>query len=313
MVIMDMQKPGNPGMNRRGLLKCIAWAGTGIVWTVSGGIPRGLGLGEALAAPAAHDFTFVQISDSHIGFDKEANPDPNATFQAAIDRIGKLPKPPALVLHTGDVSHLSKPEEFDTAAQILKGVKQDIHYVPGEHDVIGDDGKEFFQRFAPNLKTGGWYSFDQGGVHFVGMVNVLTFATAKAGGFGTDQLEWLEKDLKGRTASTPIVVFTHVPMWPIYPQWGWATEDAPQALSYLKRFGSVTVLNGHIHQVVQKVEGNVTYQTAFSTAFPQPKAGEGPAPAPLKVPAEKLRSVIGIREIDIVPLKTAAITDVTLA
>jgi 3',5'-cyclic-AMP phosphodiesterase len=310
---MDTQKPGNPSASRRGLLKCMAWAGTGLVWTVSGGIPRGIGLAEAFAASAADGFTFVQISDSHIGFNKEANPDTNATLQAAIDRIGKLPKPPAMVLHTGDVTHLSKPEEFDTAAQLLKSVKQDIHYVPGEHDVIGDDGKQFFERFAPNKKTGGWYSFDQGGVHFVGLINVLTFETAKAGGFGAEQLEWLEKDLKGRTASTPVVVFTHVPMWPIYPQWGWATEDAPQALSYLKRFGSVTVLNGHIHQVVQKVEGNVTYQTAFSTAFPQPAAGQGPAPGPMKVPPDQLRTVLGIREIDIVPAKAAAVTDVTLA
>jgi len=301
-----------PNLGRRGLLKCMAWAGTGIVWSVAGGVPRGLGLGEAFAAPM-DGFTFVQISDSHIGFNKEANPDTNATFQAALDRITKLPKQPAMVLHTGDVSHLSKPEEFDTAAQILKAVKQDIHYVPGEHDVIGDDGKQFFERFAPKLKTGGWYSFDQGGVHFVGMVNVLTFETAKAGGFGDEQLEWLEKDLKGRSASTPIVVFTHVPMWPIYPQWGWATEDAPQALSYLKRFGSVTVLNGHIHQIVQKVEGNVSYQTAMSTAFPQPAAGEGPAPGPLKVPADKLRTVLGIREIDIILPKSAVVTDVPLA
>jgi 3',5'-cyclic AMP phosphodiesterase CpdA len=258
-------------------------------------------------------FTFVQISDSHIGFNKEANPDTNTTLQEALDRIAKLPTQPTMVLHTGDVTHLSKPEEFDTAAQILKAVKQDIHYVPGEHDVIGDDGKQFFERFAPKLKTGGWYSFDQGGVHFVGMVNVLTFETAKAGGFGAEQLEWLEKDLKGRSASTPIVIFTHVPMWPIYPQWGWATEDAPQALSYLKPFGSVTVLNGHIHQVVQKVEGNVSYQTAFSTAFPQPAVGEGPAPGPMKVPADKLRSVLGIREIVMAPPTSVALTDVTLA
>ena len=309
---MDTQKPDNAGTSRRGLLKCMAWAGTGIVWTVAGGVPRGLGLGEALAAPA-DGFTFVQISDSHIGFNKEANPDPNATLQAALDRITKLPKQPAMVIHTGDVSHLSKSEEFDTAAGILKAVKQDIHYVPGEHDVIGDDGKQFFERFAPKQKTGGWYSFDQGGVHFVGMVNVLTFETAKAGGFGAEQLEWLEKDLKGRTASTPIVLFTHVPMWPIYPEWGWATEDAPQAIAYLKRFGSVTVLNGHIHQVVQKVEGNVSYQTAMSTAFPQPAAGQGPAPGPMKVPADKLRSVLGIREIVMAPPNSVALTDVTLA
>jgi 3',5'-cyclic AMP phosphodiesterase CpdA len=309
---MDTQKPDNAGTSRRGLLKCMAWAGTGIVWTVAGGVPRGLGLGEAFAAPM-DGFTFVQISDSHIGFNKEANPDPNATLQAALERITKLQKQPAMVLHTGDVTHLSKPAEFDTAAEILKSVKQDIHYVPGEHDVIGDDGKQFFERFAPKQKTGGWYSFDQGGVHFVGLVNVLTFETAKAGGFGAEQLEWLEKDLKGRTASTPIVIFTHVPMWPIYPEWGWATEDAPQAIAYLKRFGSVTVLNGHIHQVVQKVEGNVSYQTAMSTAFPQPVAGQGPAPGPLKVSADKLRGVLGIRQIDIAPAKAATVTDVTLA
>ena len=310
---MGMQKPDGAGTSRRGLLKCMAWAGTGLVWTVAGGVPRPFGLGEALAAAPADGFTFVQISDSHIGFNKEANPDPNATLQAALDRIAKLPKPPAMVIHTGDVSHLSKAAEFDTAEQILKGIKVDTHYVPGEHDVIGDDGKQFFARFAKEANTGGWYSFDQGGVHFVGLNNVQNFEKAKAGGFGAEQLEWLKKDLKGRGASTPIVVFTHVPMWPIYPEWGWATADAPQALSYLKRFGSVTVLNGHIHQIVQKVEGNVSFRTAMSTAFPQPVAGQGPAPAPLKVPADQLKSVIGFREIDVAPAKAAAVTDVTLA
>jgi Icc protein len=312
---MTTDSPENPGSTRRGLLKCMAWAGTGIVWTVAGGVPRGLGLdlgGEALAAEM-DGFSFVQISDSHIGFDKEANPDPKATLQAALDRVAKLPKQPAMMLHTGDVTHLSKPAEFDTAEQIMKGSKFETHYIPGEHDVIGDDGKQYFARFgAKGATPGGWYSFDQGGVHFVGLVNVLTFATAKAGGLGTEQLEWLEKDLKGKTASTPIVVYAHVPMWPIYPQWGWGTEDAPQALAYLKRFGSVTMLNGHIHQVVQKVEGNVSYQTAMSTAFPQPKAGEGPAPGPLKVPADQLRGVLGIREVDVTP-KKATVTDTTLA
>src|ERR1700730_116891 len=296
---MDTQKPDNAGTSRRGVLKCLAWAGTGIVWTVSGGVPHALGLGEAFAAAPADGFTFVQISDTHIGFHLEANPDPNATMQAALDRIAKLPKRPAMIIHTGDVSHLSKATEFDTAEQILKGVKLDTHYVPGEHDVIGDDGKQFFARFAKEANTGGWYSFDQGGVHFVALNNVQNFEKDGAGGFGAEQLEWLEKDVKGRSASTPIVVFTHIPMWPIYPEWGWATADAPQALAYLKRFGSVTVLNGHIHQIVQKIEGNVSFRTAMSTAFPQPLAGQGPAPAPLKVPADQLKSVIGIREIDI--------------
>jgi Icc protein len=310
---MDTRKPSELRTTRRGALKCLAWAGTGIVWTVTGGVPRPLGLGEAFAATPANAFTFVQISDSHIGFNKDANPDPNGTLQAALDRIAGLPRKPAMMIHTGDVSHLSKPAEFDAAEQLLKSARLDIHYVPGEHDVIGDDGKEFFSRFAKEANTGGWYSFDQGGVHFIGLNNVQNFEKNGAGGFGTEQLEWLEKDLKGRSASMPIVVFTHVPMWPIYPEWGWATADAPQALSYLKRFGSVTVLNGHIHQIVQKVEGNVSYRTAMSTAFPQPMAGQGPAPAPLKVPAEQLRSVIGIREINIVAEKPAAVTDVTLA
>jgi len=280
---------------------------------VAGGVPRPLGLGEALAATPADGFAFVQISDSHIGFNKDANPDPNATLQAALERIARLPKKPAMMIHTGDVSHLSKAAEFDAAEQLMKSAKLDTHYVPGEHDVIGDDGEQFFARFGKEAMPGGWYSFDQGGVHFVALNNVQNFEKSGAGGFGTDQLEWLERDLKGRTASTPIVVFTHVPMWPVYPEWGWATADAPQALTYLKRFGSVTVLNGHIHQIVQKVEGNVSYRTAMSTAFPQPMAGQGPAPGPLKVPAEQLRSVIGIREIDLVGEKPAAVTDITLA
>src|SRR5260370_26982489 len=291
---MEKQKPENAGQSRRGVLKCLAWAGTGIVWTVAGGVPRPLGLGEALAATPADGFTFVQISDSHIGFNKEANPHPNATLQAALDRIGQLPKKAAMMIHTGDVSHVSKAAEFDAAEQLMKSVKLDTHYVPGEHDVIGDDGKQFFERFAKEAKTGGWYSFDQGGVHFIAMNNVQNFVKDGAGGFGAGQLEWLEKDVKGRTASTPIVVFTHVPMWPIYQEWGWATADAPQALSYLKRFGSVTVPNGHLPQIVQKIEGNVSFRTAMSTAFPQPIAGQGPAPAPLKVAAEQLMGVISI-------------------
>jgi Icc protein len=308
-----MAETTGTGASRRRVLQCMGWAGAGILWTVSGGVPRGLSLVDAAVAAPAGGFSFVQISDSHIGFNKEANPDPNATLQAALDRIARLPKPPAMLIHTGDVTHLSKPAEFDTAAEILKSIRQDIHYVPGEHDVIGDDGKQFFERFAKEARPGGWYSFDHGGVHFIALTNVLSFEKTHAGGLGAEQIEWLEKDLKGRAASTPMVVFAHVPLWPLYPQWGWATADAEQALAYLKRFGSVTVLNGHIHQVVQKVEGNVTFQTAMSTAFPQPKAGEGPAPGPLKVPAEQLKSVIGIREVVVQPTHPLALSDITLA
>jgi 3',5'-cyclic-AMP phosphodiesterase len=301
--------------SRRAALQCLAWAGTGLVWSVSGGVPSALGLGDAHAAEAQKgaDFTFVQISDSHIGFKGEANPDPNATLQQALDRLAKLPKNPAFMLHTGDVTHLSKPEEFDTADQILKGAKLDAHYVPGEHDVIGDEGTQFFGRFAKEAAPGGWYSFDHGGVHFVALINVMGFKPGAGGSLGDDQLAWLEKDLKPRGASTPIVVMAHMPLWPIYPQWGWATDDAAQALGLMKRFGSVTVLNGHIHQVVQKVEGNVSFRTAMSTAFPQPPAGEGKGPGPMKVEPDKLKTVLGVRQIDYAPAKGLAVSDSTLA
>jgi 3',5'-cyclic-AMP phosphodiesterase len=299
---------------RRDFMKCLAWAGTGIVWSVSGGIPRAMNLGGAALAAPAGGFSFVQISDTHIGFKADANPDPNATLQTALDKIAALPSKPAMMIHTGDVTHLSKPEQFDTADQLLKGAKLDAHFVPGEHDVIGDDGKMYFARFgAKGAAEGGWYSFDQGGVHFVGLMNVIGFGPATGATLGKDQLEWLEKDLKGKSASTPIVVMAHIPLWPIYPQWGWTTGDAEQAFAYLKPFGSVTVLNGHIHQVVQKVEGKVTFQTAMSTAFPQPAAGTAPNPGPMKVEADKLKTVLGIREIAFATEGAPKLTDETLA
>jgi 3',5'-cyclic AMP phosphodiesterase CpdA len=295
-------------------MKCLAWAGTGIVWSVAGGVPRAMNLGGAALAAPESGFSFVQISDTHIGFKADANPDPGATLQAALDKIAALPNKPAMMIHTGDVTHLSKPEQFDTADQLLKGAKLDAHFVPGEHDVIGDDGKQYFARFgAKGAAEGGWYSFDQNGVHFVGLMNVIGFGPATGGTLGKDQLEWLEKDLKGKSASTPIVIMAHIPLWPIYPQWGWTTGDAEQAFAYLKPFGSVTVLNGHIHQVVQKVEGRVTFQTAMSTAFPQPAAGTAPNPGPMKVEADKLKTVLGIREIAFASMGAPKLSDETLA
>ena len=303
--------------NRRDLMKCLAWAGTGIVWSVAGGVPKGIPLAANLggaARAATTGFSFVQISDTHIGFKAEANPDPNATLQAALDKIAALPTKPAMAIHTGDVTHLSKPEQFDTADQLLKSAGLDMHFIPGEHDVIGDDGKMFFERFgAKGAPAGGWYSFDQGGVHFVGLVNVIGFGPATGGTLGKEQLEWLESDLKGRTASTPVVVMAHIPLWPIYPQWGWTTGDAEQAFVHLKRFGSVTVLNGHIHQIVQKVEGKMTFQTALSTAFPQPAAGTAPNPGPMKVAPDRLKAALGIRDIEYAPTAGLKLTDETLA
>jgi len=283
-------------LNRRTLLRCAAWGGAGVVWALKGGVPTSFGLIDPAAAAEARNLAFVQISDSHIGFSKDANPDPNATLAAAIEKVRALPNRGLFMLHTGDVSHLSKPEELDTAQRIIGAGGLDVHYVPGEHDVLVDNGSEFFARFngAGDRK---WYSFDALGAHFVALVNVLDLRAGGLGRLGDEQLEWLEKDLRGRSASTPLIVFAHMPLWNAYPEWGWGTDDSAQALGYVKRFGSVTVLNGHVHQVLQKVEGHVSFHTAMSTAFPQPAPGTAPSPGPMKVPAETLRSVLGVREI----------------
>jgi plastocyanin len=297
----------------------MAWTGTGVLWALKGGVLRSVamdpqGMGKMGAASGA-ELMFVQVSDSHIGFDKPANPDVAKTLGEAVNRINALPTAPAFLLHTGDISHLSKPSEFDTAEQVLKGAKAGrTYYVPGEHDFIGDNGKMYLDRYGKGTQGSGWYSFDYNGAHFVGLVNVANLKAGGMGSLGTEQLEWLEKDLKGKSASTPLIVFAHIPLWTVYPDWGWGTDDSAQALAYMKRFGSVSVLNGHIHQTMQKVEGNVTFHTAMSTAFPQPAPGTAPSPGPMKVPAEQLRSVLGITQVNFVRGQhTLAIVDTPLS
>jgi 3',5'-cyclic AMP phosphodiesterase CpdA len=293
--------------SRRRLLQCMAWAGTGVLWTVSGGVPRTVGLlGEAQAADVPKgQLTFVQISDTHLGFKQAANPDPGGTLTEVVARINALPVQPAFLVHTGDISHLSKEAEWDAADEIIKAVKKEVFYIPGEHDVAdADNGKAYLARYGKKTHGRGFYSFDSGGVHFIALVNVFDFNPGfKAKGLaqlGDEQLEWLEKDAKPLAASTPIVVLAHVPLWSVYEPWGWGTADADRALGYQKRFGSVTVLNGHIHQITQKVEGNMTFHTAMGTAFPQPKPGAAPNPGPLAVPADELRKHLGLRNIDFV-------------
>jgi 3',5'-cyclic-AMP phosphodiesterase len=283
------------GIDRRGFLRCMSWAGAGVVWAVAGGIPSSELLGQSSDGGG---FRFVQISDSHIGFNKPANADVNATLQLAIDKIDALPEAPSFLIHTGDLTHSAKPSEFDTLGQLLRGGKtKQVFYVPGEHDNAVDDGREYLTRFGKGTRGTGWYSFDQQGVHFVGLVN--SAALDGMGKLGPEQLAWLKDDLSGKSSSTPVVVFAHLPLWTVYQDWGWGTSDSEEALGYLRRFGSVTVLNGHIHQTMQKVEGNVRFHTAMSTAFPQPAPGTAPAPGPMKVPAEKLRGVLGIARMEL--------------
>lgn len=307
----DHNEISRDGIDRRGFLKCMAWAGSGLVWTFAGGVPVSRVFGQPVHAEKQADFSFVQISDSHIGFNKPANADVTATLQAALDKIDALPKAPDFLIHTGDLTHSSKPGEFDTLAQAL-GSKRQVFYVPGEHDTSVDDGKMYLDRYGKGALGNGWYSFDHHGVHFIGLVNVVQLEGM--GRLGQDQLDWLKKDLAGLKSSVPIVVFAHIPLWAVYPSWGWGTSDSEQAFAMMKRFGSVTVLNGHIHQVMQKVEGNVSFHTATSTAFPQPAPGSASSPGPMKVPAEKLRDVLGIAEVAFVAHRhPLAIVDASLS
>jgi 3',5'-cyclic-AMP phosphodiesterase len=299
------------GIDRRGFLHCMAWAGTGIVWSFAGGIPVSSVFGATTPKQRAEDFSFIQISDSHIGFNKPANQDVTATLQKAVDKIKAASTVPDFLIHTGDLTHTSKPAEFDTMDQVLSATQRKIFYVPGEHDTSVDDGKLYLERYGKGSTGNGWYSFDHKGVHFVGLVNVVQLEGM--GKLGNDQVAWLKHDVEGLGSSTPVVLFAHIPLWAIYPDWGWSTSDSEQALSLLKRFDSLTVLNGHIHQVMQKVEGNITFHTAMSTAFPQPAPGQAQSPGPLKVPSEKLRSVLGLTSVHFAPHKgQLAVVDSTL-
>jgi 3',5'-cyclic AMP phosphodiesterase CpdA len=320
---LDSAPLDSDGVDRRGFLKCMAWAGTGLVWTMSSGILRAETLGEFVTNAdrvSKHELIFAQISDTHIGFSKDANKDVTATLRHAMAKLDAAKARPDFLIHTGDLAHTAKAEQYDDLAHILSEYKtKDIFYVPGEHDFT-DDGKEYNARFGngkPGVQTigDGWYSFDHKGVHFVGLVNSLNLKGKGLGTIGHDQLEWLEKDLSARSASTPIVVFAHMPLWSIYPDWGWSTDDSAAALTYLKRFGSVTILNGHIHQIVQKVEGNITFHTAMSTAFPQPHPGAAPAPGPMKVEADQLQKLLGVTHVNMTIGKHAIATvkDETLA
>jgi 3',5'-cyclic AMP phosphodiesterase CpdA len=292
-------------LSRRNALKCMAYGGAGTLFALSGGVftPIDLAMAASDKRGAANlgKPLFVQISDTHIGFNKEANPDVSGTLTRTIDIVNGMSDQPALIIHTGDITHLSKPAEFDLAQQLFTRLRTtEMHTIPGEHDTSDASVTEYFNRFGKASGNKGYYSFDHAGVHFIGLVNVLQFKPGGLGTLGADQIAWVTADLKRRSASTPIVVFAHMPLWTIYEPWGWGTGDADQLMSQLRRFGSVTVLNGHIHQIVQKVEGNMTFHTARSTSYPQPLAGVGSGPGPLKVPTDQLQAMLGITSVSVV-------------
>jgi 3',5'-cyclic AMP phosphodiesterase CpdA len=302
----------DPG--RRRALKCLAYGGAGTLFTLSAGVLTPKDLALAASGDVGDVPLFLQISDTHIGFNKEANPDVIGTLTRTIALANAMPRKPAMIIHTGDITHLSKAAEFDTAALLMSQFNvTEIHTTPGEHDVADSSVTEYFSRYGKPSQDRGYYSFDHRGVHFVSLINVLDFKPNGLGNLGTEQLDWLERDLRGRSSSTPIVIFAHMPLWTIYAPWGWGTADSDRALSYLGRFGSVTVLNGHIHQIVQKVEGNITFHTARSTAYPQPSPGAAGGPGPLNVGDELLKK-LGVSNLTLKqhPL-SLSLTDTTLA
>jgi 3',5'-cyclic AMP phosphodiesterase CpdA len=287
-------------MTRRQLMRHSAWFGAAVVLTVAGGevISQIAGSGGAAdrAQPARPTLRFAQISDSHIGFTGTANSNVTDTFSRAIEQINGLDHPPDFVIHTGDLTHLATPAQFDQVKQMMTGLRTPhIFTVPGEHDSIDDGGQKYRQAFGAGTQGEGWYSFDTAGVHVIALVNTLDMK--KLGHLGTDQLEFIEKDVAPLSSDTPIIVFSHIPLFAMYPDWGWGTDDATQALSYLRRFSSVTCLNGHVHQLFTKTDGNITFHSASTTAYPLPHPGDGPAPKPVTLPAGKLADVLGIREV----------------
>jgi 3',5'-cyclic AMP phosphodiesterase CpdA len=299
---------------RRDAMACLGWIGTGMLFTMAGGVPTTLGaIGEAQAED--QKFTVVQMSDNHIGF--KAGPYQNVagTLETAIGKIKAMKVKPALMLHTGDITNFAKPEEFDTADAINAGAGLPIYHVPGEHDMLDPSKSLYLSRYGKATNGDGWYSFDDHGVHFIGLSNVMHQGPDHQWRLGPDQLAWLKDDLRAVSPSTPIVVFAHVPLWTVYAKWGWGTGDAPAALALLRPYGSVTLLNGHIHQIVQKVEGDIKFHTARSTAFPQPVAGTAPTPGPiLELAPGEIGEYLGVTSASHYETTGAlAVTDYTLA
>jgi 3',5'-cyclic AMP phosphodiesterase CpdA len=301
-------------LQRREALQCLGLVGVGAMFVLNGGGAAAAGkAGSGYASASSEALTFIQISDTHIGFAKPANPDPAETLRETVGLIKALPKQPSFIIHTGDITHLATPEQFDQAQAILAELNLPIHFVPGEHDIVdGQDAGPYIRRFAPNSRGDGWYSFDAGGAHFVALVNVVRLGDKGMGTLGADQLAWLKKDLARIPSSTPVVVFTHFPLWQLYPDWGWGTEDGATAIGMLGKFEAVTVLNGHIHQVQSAKQGRISFSTALSTAFPQPAPGDGPGPGPLFVPPAELHKHIGYRSVARGKHGAATLSDTTL-
>jgi hypothetical protein len=260
-----------------------------------GGVVFASGLAGAAGAASAEDFYFVQLSDTHWGFEGPPNPDARVTLKKAVAAVNALPIPPDFIMFTGDLTHTTDdPGErrvrLSGFRDIVAGLDvKDVRFMPGEHDAALDRGEAFREFFG---KT--HYTFDHKGVHFIVIDNV----SDPAGAIGDEQLRWLAADLGRQPAAARIVVFTHRPLFDLAPQWDWATKDGAKAIDLLLARANVTVFYGHIHQEHHQMTGHIAHHAAKSLIFPLPAAGSQPKRTPLPWdPAEPYRG-LGFRRVD---------------
>jgi hypothetical protein len=239
-------------------------------------------------------FSFVQLSDTHVGFSGPPNPLGTQAFEKAVDIINGLRERPDLVLFTGDLTHDSEnPGEHADRMRLFQkiagGLKVPlVKLVPGEHDAGLDGGKLFRDAFGESH-----YSFDHRGVHFIALDNV----SLARPNVGPEQIAWLKKDLARFPTTAPIVVFTHRPLFDLRPDWEWFTGDGDEVMNALAPYENVTVLYGHIHREHTHTEGHATHVAARSLifAFPDPEAGVPKKPIPFD--AQKPFQNLGLRVI----------------
>ena len=289
----------NP-LDRRSFLTIAgASLGVGALFRVmpASGTPIAYDMADALRArngEAPGGFSFVQISDTHVGFEGPPNPLGTKAFERAVEVVNALPHEPDLVLFTGDLTHDS--EAPGVPAQRMKRFKEiagrlkakNVKYVPGEHD-SGLDGGVLYK----NVFGDSHYSFDHKGIHFVALDNVSQGKPV----VGPEQIAWLKKDVSRFSKTTPIVVFTHRPLFDLAPEWEWFTGDGDDVMGVLEPFDEVTVLYGHIHRKHDQVIGRARHHAARSLIFAFPDPSLGVDRKPVAFDKEKPFANLGVREV----------------
>ena len=245
---------------------------------------------------AAQDFYFVQLSDSHWGFSgPEINPDADGTLRKAVAAVNALKERPDFIVFTGDLTHstddpVERRKRMREFREIVSGLKvKELKFMPGEHDASLDHGKAFRELFGDTR-----YTFDHKGIHFIALDNVSDPAAL----IGEEQLAWLRSDLDRLDKEAPIVVFTHRPLFDLYPQWDWATRDGAMAIELLMPYRNVTVFYGHIHQEHRHMTGHIAHHAARSLIFPLPAPGSAPKRMPIPWDAAQPYKGLGFREVD---------------